>query len=85
MQVVRRAFEWRERCYFLDRALTRSACQLGRNASESEKLALAQKKVAAQSEIVEKQIANLEKTRRRKESIYGMLCLKVVNLLHTMM
>lgn len=45
--------------------------QLGSNASESEKLALAQKKVSAQSELVERQISNLEKQLELTKSEYG--------------
>lgn len=44
---------------------------LGSNASESEKLALAQKKVSAQSELVERQISNLEKQLELTKSEYG--------------
>ena len=45
--------------------------QLGANASESEKLALAQKKVGAQSSIVAKQIENLEKQLELTKQEYG--------------
>lgn len=45
--------------------------QLGSNTSESEKLALAQKKVSAQSELVERQISNLEKQLELTKSEYG--------------
>ena len=45
--------------------------QLGANASESEKLALAQKKVGAQSSIVAKQIENLEKQVELTKQEYG--------------
>lgn len=45
--------------------------QLGSNASESEKLALAQKKVSAQSELVERQISILEKQLELTKSEYG--------------
>ena len=45
--------------------------QLGANASESEKLALAQKKVGAQSSIVAKQIENLEKQLELTKKEYG--------------
>lgn len=45
--------------------------QLGANASESEKLALAQKKVGAQSTIVAKQIENLEKQLELTKQEYG--------------
>lgn len=45
--------------------------QLGSNVSESEKLALAQKKVSAQSELVERQISNLEKQLELTKSEYG--------------
>lgn len=44
---------------------------LSSNASESEKLALAQKKVSAQSELVERQISNLEKQLELTKSEYG--------------
>lgn len=45
--------------------------QLGANASESEKLTLAQKKVGAQSSIVAKQIENLEKQLELTKQEYG--------------
>lgn len=45
--------------------------QLGANANESEKLALAQKKVGAQSSIVAKQIENLEKQLELTKQEYG--------------
>ena len=45
--------------------------QLGANASESEKLALAQKKIGAQSSIVAKQIENLEKQLELTKQEYG--------------
>ena len=45
--------------------------QLGANTSESEKLALAQKKVGAQSSIVAKQIENLEKQLELTKQEYG--------------
>lgn len=45
--------------------------QLGANASESEKLALAQKKVGAQSSIVARQIENLEKQLELTKQEYG--------------
>ena len=45
--------------------------QLGANASESEKLALAQKKIGAQSSIVAKQIENLEKQLELTKKEYG--------------
>lgn len=45
--------------------------ELGQNASESEKFALAQKKIGAQSEIVEKQISNLERQLELTKSEYG--------------
>ena len=45
--------------------------QLGANASESEKLALAQKKVGAQSSIVARQIENLEKQLELTKKEYG--------------
>ena len=45
--------------------------QLGANASESEKLALAQKKIGAQSSFVAKQIENLEKQLELTKQEYG--------------
>lgn len=45
--------------------------ELGKNASESEKVALAQKKIAAQSEIVGKQISNLEHQLELTKKEYG--------------
>lgn len=45
--------------------------QLGSNASESEKLALAQRRIASQSELVERQIGNLERQLELTKSEYG--------------
>ncbi|HEM5225172.1 TPA: phage tail tape measure protein [Streptococcus suis] len=45
--------------------------QLGRNASESEKLALAEKKVASQSDLLERQIKNLDQQLDLTKQAYG--------------
>lgn len=45
--------------------------QLGKNASESEKLALAEKKVASQSDLLERQIKNLDQQLDLTKQAYG--------------
>ena len=44
---------------------------MGANASEADKLALAEKKIGAQSEIVARQIENLEKQLEITKKEYG--------------
>ena len=58
--------------------------ELGQNATASEKLALAQKKVAAQSEIVEKQVSNLEQQLELAKKEYGENSIEANKLEHSL-